>query len=320
VAPEFERIAELRRRSHRPGGSVRLGIGDDAAILRPEPGLETVVTTDLLVEGVHFDLAWSTPELLGRKALAVSLSDVAAMGAVPRAAFMSLAVPRHLDDAFVEAFFAGVLQLADRFGITLAGGDLSSSPGPLVVDSVVVGEVEPGRALCRSGACPGDLIFVSGTLGSAAAGLRQLRSGMTLDTATTGMDLDAIRSHVAPAPRVELGRALLLTSIASAAIDVSDGFSSDLAHICTESGIGAVVDAALLPTHFTLDDALHGGEQYELIFSASPAFVPRIDLVAHQLKIDITRVGRFEGPAGEMWLERDGRRERLEPRGWEHFK
>ena len=320
MALEFERIAAIRRRSLRPAGPVRLGIGDDAAILQPEPGVEVVVTTDLLVEGVHFDLAWSTPELLGRKSLAVSLSDVAAMGAIPRAAFMSLAIPARLDDEFVDAFYSGVLQLADRFGVTVSGGDLSSSPGPLVIDSVVVGEVEPGRALCRAGALPGDLIYVSGTLGSAAAGLRQLRSGMTLDTATTGMDLDAIRQQVAPAPRVELGRALLLTSVASAAIDVSDGFAADLAHICEESGVGAVVEASLLPTHFTLDDALNGGEQYELLFAAPPAFAPRVDLISHQLKIDITRVGRFEGPAGELWLERDGQRERLEPRGWVHFK
>jgi thiamine-monophosphate kinase len=320
VAGEFERIAEIRRRAQRPGGAVRVGIGDDAAVLAPEPGLETVVTTDLLVEGVHFDLTWSTPELLGRKALAVALSDVAAMGAIPRAAFVSLAVPARLDDAFLEAFYSGVLQFADRFVTTLAGGDLSSSPGPLVIDSVLVGEVEPGRALCRSGAREGDLVYVSGALGSSAAGLRQLRSGMTLDTATTGMDLDAIRSHVAPMPRVELGRALLLTSAASAAIDVSDGFSSDLTHICEESGVGAVVDAAALPTHHTLDDALHGGEQYELIFAAPPAFTQRVDLIAHQLKLDLTRVGRFEGPADAVWLDRAGRRERLEPRGWEHFR
>lgn len=320
MTSETDRIADIRRRAARPAGAVRLGIGDDAAILRHEAGFETVVSTDLMIEGVHFDLAWSTPELLGRKALAVSLSDMAAMGAIPRAAFLSLAVPSRVDDAFLDAFYSGLLGLADRFGVVLAGGDLSSSPGPLVVDVAVTGEVEAERALTRAGAKPGDLLYVSGSLGSSSVGLRQLQSGMTLDTAATGMDLDAIRSHVAPSPRVELGRALVLTGTATCAIDVSDGLSTDLRHLCVESGIGAVVEAAKLPTHFALDDALHGGEQYELLFGVPPALAPRVERIVHQLKIDLTCIGRFENPGAGVWLERDGRGEALEPRGWDHFR
>ncbi len=316
----MEILARIRKWAERPSASVRLGIGDDAAILRPEPGFETVVSTDLLVEGVHFDLAWSTSELLGRKALAVSLSDIASMGAIPRAVFMSVAVPAPLDEEFLSGFFSGVLQLADRFGVVLAGGDLSSSPGPLVIDSVVTGEVEAERALRRSGARPGDHLYVSGSLGSAAAGLRELRSGMTLDTAATGMDLDAIRSQVAPAPRVELGRALVLTGCATAAIDVSDGLSSDLRRLCDESGVGAVVEAARLPTNHSLEDALHGGEQYELLFAVPPPLEARVDLIEHQLKLDLTRIGRFENAGAGVWLERDGRGETLEAKGWDHFK
>lgn len=320
MGSEFERIANIRRRASRPAGAVRLGIGDDAAVLHPESGFETVVSTDLLVEDVHFDLSWSTPELLGRKALAVSLSDMAAMGAIPRAAFLSLALPSKLDDEYLDAFFSGFLGLGDRFGVTLAGGDFSSTSGPFIVNVAITGEVEAERALRRSGAQPGDLLFVSGSLGSSAAGLRQLQSGMTLDTASTGMDLDAIRSHVAPSPRVELGRALVLTGAATAAIDLSDGLSSDLRHLCDESGIGAVVEASLLPTHFSLEDALHGGEQYELLFAVPPALVQRIELIAHQLKTELTRIGRFEHPGAGVWLERDGRGEVLEPRGWDHFR
>jgi thiamine-monophosphate kinase len=320
VAREFDRIDAIRRRAARPPGAVRLGIGDDAAILQAEPGYDTVISTDLLVEGVHFELDWSTPELLGRKALAVALSDLAAMGAIPHAALLSLALPTRVDDAFLDSFYSGVLALADRYGMTLAGGDLSASPGPIVIDSVVTGEVEKGRALCRSGARPGDLIYVSGSLGSSAAGLRQLRAGMTIDTAATGIDLDAIRTHVAPSPRVELGRALLLTGIGTAAIDLSDGLSSDIRHICRESNVGAIIEADLLPTHFPLDDALHGGEQYELLFATPPAFASRVALVAHQLKLDLTRIGRFEGAADEIYVEREERQIPLAPLGWEHFR
>lgn len=320
MATEFERIDAIRRRAARQTGPVRVGVGDDAALVRSEPGFDTVVSTDLLVESVHFDLSWSTPELLGRKALAVSLSDMAAMGAIPRASFLSLAIPKTVDDAFLDAFYSGLIALADRFGVTVAGGDMSSSPGPLVIDSVVTGEVEAGRALRRSGAKSGDLLYVSGSLGSSAAGLRQLQSGMTLDTAATGMDLDAIRTHVAPTPRVELGRALVLTGIATAAIDISDGLSSDLRHLCVASGVGAVVEAERLPTHFPLEDALHGGEQYELLFAAPASLASRVDLVAHQIKVDLTCVGRFEGPAEEIWIEREERRLALQPRGFEHFR
>ena len=317
---EFQRIARIGRRANRAGGSVRLGIGDDAAILHPEPGFEMVVSTDLLVEDVHFQLDWTTPELLGRKALAVSLSDMAAMGAVPRAVFLSLAVPSRLGDEFFEAFYTGALAFADRFGMVIAGGDMSSSPGPLLIDSVVTGEVEEGRALVRSGARPGDLLFVSGALGSSAAGLRQLLAGIRLDTATTGMDLDAIRTHLVPTPRIDLGRALVLTGAATAAIDVSDGLSSDLHHLCEASGVGAIVDARAIPTRHSLDEALHGGEQYELLFACPPVLTDRIALVSHQLKLDVTRIGRFDGPPEEVLLVTEHDRRPLVPRGWEHFR
>lgn len=320
MASEFERIAALMKRAARPAPDVVLGIGDDGALIRQHAGHETVVTTDLLVEGVHFRLEWLTPELLGRKAVAVSLSDVAAMGGMPRAAFLSVAIPARLGDAFVDAFFTGALAICDRFGVTIAGGDLSSSPGPVIVDSVLVGETETGRALRRTGARPGDSIYVSGTLGSSASGLAQLLGGVTLDTATTGMDLDAIRTHLAPMPRVELGHALAHTGLASAAIDVSDGLSSDLRHICAASGVGAVVDETAVPTTVGIDLALHGGEQYELLFAASPAHAERIAMLASELRLELTRIGRFEGAPDEVYLENASGRTPLEPKGWEHFR
>lgn len=320
MATEFERIARIAGRTARTTGSVRLGIGDDAALLHGVPGFDTVVSTDLLVEGVHFQVDWTTPELLGRKAVAVALSDLAAMGALPRAVFLSLAVPDRLDDEYFDAFYTGAVGYAHRFGATIAGGDLSSSPGPLVIDAVVTGEVEENRALRRSGAQPGDLLFVSGGLGSATAGLRQLLAGTRLDTATTGMDLDAIRTLLAPTPRVELGRALVLTGAATAAIDLSDGLSSDLRHVCRASSVGAIVEASLLPTQHSLEDALHGGEQYELLFACPPVLVDRIALVSHQLKLDLTRIGRFEGAAEDVLLQVGDERRPLEPRGFEHFR
>ena len=320
MATELERIAAITARASRPPTEVVLGIGDDGAVLRQHAGSESVVTTDMLVEGVHFKLEWMTPELLGRKTIAVSLSDLAAMGAPPRAAFLSVAIPARLDDGFVDAFFTGAISLCDRHGMTLAGGDLSSSPGPFVVNGTLIGEVEAGRAIRRSGARPGDSVYVSGTLGSSAAGLAQLLAGVTLDTATTGTDLDAIRSHLAPMPRIELGRALAQTGLASAAIDISDGLSSDLRHICRASGVGAMVEAAALPTSVSREYALHGGEQYELLFAASPAHAGRIELLATELRIELSRIGRFEGPPGEIYLVAENRRTPLEPRGWDHFK
>jgi thiamine-monophosphate kinase len=242
------------------------------------------------------------------------------MGATPRAAFLSLAMPDRLGDAFFEGLLSGALTLCDRYGVTIAGGDLSGSPGPLVVDSILVGEVESGRALRRSGARPGDCIYVSGQLGGSAAGLAQLLAGVTLDTATTGMNLDSIRTHLAPTPRIELGRALSRAGLASAAIDISDGLSSDLRHICIASGVGAVVDVSMIPTLVSLEYALHGGEQYELIFAASPAHSSRIDMLAHELNVELTRIGRFEGEPDDMWLQTNGQRQRLVPRGWEHFR
>lgn len=319
MSGELERIQAIRTRVARPVDSVRVGVGDDAAVIRPEPGMETVVSTDLLVEGVHFRREWATADLLGRKSLAISLSDMAAMGAAPRAAFLSLAVPDTCDDAFLEAFYSGAAAVADRYGVTIAGGDLSSSPGPLCIDSVVTGEVETDRALLRSRARAGQALFVSGALGSSAFGLEQLRSGVTLETATTGMDLDAIRSHLAPTPRIELGRALVMTGYATAAIDISDGLSSDIRRICEASGVGVIINGEAIPTSYDFELALHGGEQYELLFAADTSAAERLALVSHQLKLPITCIGRFEGPASEVLLELNGSRTPLPAGGWEHF-
>jgi thiamine-monophosphate kinase len=319
VSGEFERIAEIRRRAVRRSAFVALGLGDDAAVLRPTDGYATCISTDLLVESVHFRLDWTTPELLGHKALAVSLSDMAAMGAIPRAALFSLATPREGSDALARRLYDGIFALADRFQVEVVGGDTSITPGPLVVDSIVVGEVEHGRELRRSGSRDGDDLWVSGVVGSSAHGLALLASGRRYEDAE-GSEREAIRAHLAPEPRVSLGRALVERGLATAAIDVSDGLSSDVRHLCDESGVGVVVDATALPSFGTVDEALDGGEQYELAFSARPDASDAIHALARELSIPLTRIGRFEGASDDVLVEFGGTRSPLHPRGWDHFR
>jgi thiamine-monophosphate kinase len=315
---EFGRIAAIRRRAARRSAAVPLGIGDDAALLRPSPGRELAVSTDLLVEGVHFRLDWTTPALLGHKALAVSLSDMAAMGAAPVAAFLSIAVPARLGETFLDGLYEGALAIADRLGAVVAGGDFSSTPGPLTIDAVLVGEVESGRALRRSAVRPGDELYVSGTLGSSARGLVLLRAGARPDGAT-GPDRAALLAHLAPEPRVALGRALVERGLSAAAVDLSDGLSSDVRHLCEESGVGVTVEAAALPASGSLEEALHGGEQYELLFACAPEAREAVAALAAELGLPLTRIGRFGGPAGDVLLESEGSLDPLAPRGWDHF-
>ena len=257
---ERDILKEIRARAGRGGnGLLRVGIGDDAAVLAVRRGEELVVTTDFSLEDVHFRRAWHAPEAVGHKCLARGLSDIAAMGARPVAAFVSLAVPRELargrsgarswPRTWVDRFYDGLLALAAQWSVPLAGGDLAQSPGGAharaAADIVVVGAVERGRALLRSGARAGDAIYITGTLGGAAAELRALtRSPRGFRNLTRAA---AEHPHFFPEPRIAVGRALLRRRLATAAIDISDGLSVDLEHLCEESGLRAEVDAALLP-------------------------------------------------------------------------
>jgi thiamine-monophosphate kinase len=310
---------------------VPLGIGDDCALVAPRPGEELAVTTDLSVAGRHFRLDWHQPEAVGHRALARGLSDLAAMGARPVAAFLSLGLPRPLTIAsgrgrsWVQRFFDGFLALAAEFNTPLAGGDLAESP-LVVADIVLVGAVPHGRALLRSGARPGDLIYVTGSLGGAAAGLARMAelAGLAEGHAKPPhipRKLEAfLAPHLYPQPRVRQGLWLARRGVASAALDLSDGLSTDLAHLCEESGVAAEVDAALLPIHAgaTLDQALNGGEDYELLFAErANARAPR-----SISGVPITRIGRIlkprRGQPAATLLTAQGRRP-LVPRGWEHF-
>jgi thiamine-monophosphate kinase len=307
---ERQLIARLRRRTRSSKSSgVTLGIGDDCAVLEIPRGHEAVVTTDFSLEGVHFRREWQTPECVGHRCLTRGLSDIAAMGGTPLAAFLSLAIPGSIPGAWVTRFFSGLLGLARKHKLELAGGDTAQSPGGVLADITVVGFVRRGRALLRSGARAGDLIYVTGSLGESAAVLQLLTGGKIR------------RRDVFPQPRIAVGQSLGEEGIASAAIDISDGLSTDLSHICEESGVGAVIDAALIPisasarhSRKALDLALHGGEDYELLFTASE----KIRVPERIAGVKITRIGQITGKRG-MRLMREGRERPLIARGWEHF-
>jgi thiamine-monophosphate kinase len=323
---ERDILKEIRARAGRVGsGLLRVGIGDDAAVLAVRRGEELVVTTDFSLEDVHFRRGWHAPEAVGHKCLARGLSDIAAMGARPVAAFVSLAVPRELTRgrrSWVDRFYDGLLALAEQWGVPLAGGDLAQAPGGararVAADIVLVGAVERGRALLRSGAKAGDVIYVTGTLGGAAAELRAVIESPARFRSLVAASAE--HPHFFPEPRIHIGRALVRRRLATAAIDISDGLSVDLEHLCEESGLRAEVDAALLPLGrgATLNDALHGGDDYELLFTArASARMPR-----RIAGVPVRRIGsmlRRRSGVPQTTLIRDGQRSELKPGGWQHF-
>jgi thiamine-monophosphate kinase len=317
---ELAFIARIRQAAAaRPSRTLRLGIGDDCAILAPPPGHEILVTTDLSLESRHFRRDWLPPSLSGRSAghrcLARGLSDLAAMGAKPLAAFLSLALPPNFEQKWFDHFLAGLLALAKQHAVPLAGGDTAQAPGEHVLaDIVLLGTAPAGRALRRSAARPGDRLFVTGALGGAAAELESLAQAPRR-TRKPG-------PHTFPQPRLAVGQALLRRRLASACIDLSDGLSTDLTHLCDSSRVHAVLDAASIPIHplakGRLPLALHGGEDYELLFTAPPTLkIPRT-----LAGLPLTEIGRITRPSPrhpQILLQSPTGSEPLHPAGWEHF-
>src|SRR3984885_1231016 len=314
-------IAAVRARAHQQRasrhkkGTLTVGIGDDCAVLHPQRGKELVVTTDLSLENVHFRRDWHPPQSVGHRCLARGLSDLAAMGARPEAAFLSLAVPAELAGPWMDAFFDGLMALAEQYQVPLAGGDTAKSP-LVIADIVLLGSVPRGKALLRSGARAGDVIYVTGALGGSAAELRALerRPGDYRGKYKVG------HPHLYPEPRLAAGRKLMRGGLATAAIDLSDGLSTDLAHLCDESRLAAEIDIEALPVdaRATLEQALHGGEDYELLFTASPK-----TKVPTQVGGVLTHaIGRMKkrGKGPQVELDRDGTRTVLKPGGWNHFR
>lgn len=338
MTSEFDFIKKIRALAEirAQGSGLLSGIGDDAAAIRQFAGRDTVITTDLLVEDIDFHRDTISPVMLGHKALAVSLSDIAAMGARPRWALVSLGIPQDTwDSAFVDRFYQGFLTLANTYDVRLIGGDLSRTPDKIVIDSIVLGECAEERAALRSGARSGDQLFVTGTLGGAAAGLRLLERGARLD-AKDATDPDShlvqriLLRQVHPEPRVGWGLVLGEEQLATAMIDISDGLSSDLNHLCEESKVGALIHASKIPIDPLVADicgrraldplmlALHGGEDFELLFTVRPDAVARLPKRVDG--IGISRIGEITDQPGKVRLAEKDRVWDLAPGGFEHFK
>jgi thiamine-monophosphate kinase len=331
---ELGLIDQIRRDFVAGSKAITLGIGDDCAILRPPAECEVLVTTDFTLEGRHFRRDRHPAESVGHRCLARGLSDLAAMGATPLAAFLSLALPGTMlvESAgrdWIARFFSGLRALGEMHRVPLAGGDTSESPGGknglILADIVLIGAAPKGDALRRSGGAAGDALYVTGHLGGASAELSAMlrRQRRILKVATTEG-----HPHLFPEPRLDVGEALLRRGLATACIDVSDGLSTDLAHLCRASGVAAEVEQAALPLHplarklgpqAALQAALHGGEDYELLFTAPASVSMPLSLAG----VPITRIGsltrRRSGRPLMTLVAPDGSRMDLKPAGWEHF-
>ncbi len=306
-----------------------LGIGDDAALLALPPRFQVLVTTDLLTEGVHFRRRDMPGYLLGRKALAVNLSDIAAMGGAPHSCVVSVGFPRTTSPAYARDVARGLADRARRHGVAIVGGDTCAARA-LFVNVALLGVVEPGRAVRRDGARPGDILYVTGALGASGAGLallgRRRAPGRQRRQAK-----EAIRAHLDPEPRVIAGRALGLTGLATAMIDLSDGLEQDLLRLCRASGVGAVVQQASLPVapaarallgpDRALRTALAGGEDYELLFTARRAHAVAVQRLARRLRLSITSIGTVVARRqGVRLLRPDGRYRPILGAGFRHFR
>jgi thiamine-monophosphate kinase len=327
----IERI-RIRAQASR-SNAVRLGIGDDCAILRPASGHELLVTTDFSLEGRHFRRDWHSAASAGHRTLARGLSDLAAMGAKPLAAFLSLALPRSAarNTLWLDGFLDGLLALASAHSVPLAGGDTAESPSDhILADIILVGSAPAGRALRRSTAHAGDLLYCTGSLGGAAAELTALAASPRKFRSANSAD---DHPHLFPQPRLATGAALLRRRLASSCIDLSDGLSTDLTHLCTASNVSAEIDVASLPIHplaqllgpeyagpdHALHAALHGGEDYELLFTAPPT----VKLPRSLGGVRITKIGRIltarKSRPQITLIDREGTRAALAPQGWEHL-
>ena len=322
---EFEFIKALRERAST--SSSITGIGDDAAVFQTTTGKETVVTTDLLIEDIDFRRTTIPPYLLGHKALAVSLSDIAAMGARPRWSLISIGVPTDVwQTDFADRLYSGLFELANRYDVQLIGGDTSRTEEKIVIDSIVIGECSAGKAVKRTGASVGDQIFVTGSLGGAAAGLRLVERGAHMDSKK--LDHLLLR-QLRPEPRVGWGIVLGDEKLATSMIDISDGLSSDLNHLCGASGVGALIESSLLPIDHPVVElcgrraldplqlALHGGEDFELLFTVKARDVARLPR-----KVDgtpITRIGEIRNNSEGVQIREGARIWDLHPGGWKHL-
>jgi len=319
---EFERIARYFAPLAGPGA---LGLLDDAALIEGPPGEQYVLTTDTIVENVHF-LSDDPPDQVARKLLRVNLSDLAAKGAAPVGYLLNTSLPKSRGEAWLEAFAQGLAADQAEFGIALLGGDSVASSGPLCLTVTAIGRVRAGKAVLRRGAQQGDWIYCSGTLGDAALGLRYLRGELTGSDAAAGNYLAG--RYRLPQPRLSLGQKL--AEIAHAMLDISDGLVADLGHICEVSKVGATIEELLAPLSpafrqaLTADPsllslALTGGDDYELLFTAAPEAGPKLKTLAAELGVSVTRIGTIEAGQGVRVLGPSGAALDLAQGGYRHF-
>jgi thiamine-monophosphate kinase len=332
---EAELIARISAPLPPPAPWLLVGIGDDAAVVLPERNRLAVLTVDALVEGVHFDRAFTPPAAIGHRALAVNLSDLAAMGASPRLALVSLVLPPALPIGDFDSMMSGLAALARRYGVQIAGGNLSRSPGPLMIDITAVGGVKPRRALTRAGAQAGDELYVTGTIGAAAAGLQMLRagagewSGGSAPQARQPTWARCVQRYLLPEPRVRIGSLIGRNRAASACIDLSDGLGDAVHQMAAASGIGAVVDEGSLPldpgarewfeSHGgdAVAAAIQGGDDYELLVAVRPRARRRLAALAGR-DTPLTRVGLCTEERDVLLRRPDGRTVPL-GHGYSHF-
>lgn len=327
---ERELIGRIQQRLPPPPDWLLVGIGDDAAVVEPERNRVEVMSADCLVEGVHFDRAFVPPDAIGHRALAVNLSDLAAMGATPRLALISLALPLALPIADFDGIAGGLCSLAARHRTYIVGGNLTSTPGPITIDITVAGTVKRRQPLTRKGARAGDDLYVTGSIGSAAAGLKMLQSGVPGGEAPAAL----VERYLRPEPRVRLGTLLARNRAANACIDLSDGLADGLRQLAGASGVGVRIDADALPIDPAARDwfasagtdpvleAIAGGDDYELLFAARPRLRRGLEALLRRTGVPVTRIGTCTAePEATLQRAVDGATETSPvPPGYRHFR
>jgi thiamine-monophosphate kinase len=334
---EFELINRIRDRvAGRIDLDLVLGIGDDAAILRQQSGRETLVTVDFLVEEIDFKLEYTPPRWLGHKVLAVSLSDIAAMGGKPRYSLLTLGISKTglQSERLWGEIFEGYFALANRYGVILIGGDISSTPDRLAIDSIVIGHCRQGGAIRRSRAIIGDEIFVTGRIGASAVGLKMLQMGARVDEREEGLLQNALRAHLRPEPRVIFGGLVGELDLAHSMIDISDGLAQDLGRICEASAVDAIIDRDLVPiageSILMTDDpeaafsfAMSSGEEFELLLTASRRSEGKLMKLAEDCRVELTRIGEIQeksNDSAKVLLRQDGHIKPMLLSGFDHFR
>ena len=324
---ERDIIKKIRDKTQKTYPGLVHGIGDDCAVIHPTAGKQAIVTTDMLVEDVHFSLAWHPPYELGRKTIAVNLSDIAGMGGQPHFIFLSLCLPSSVDTSWLERWINGICSMIEEFDCCLAGGDTVCGE-TLMVTITVIGSVDENRACLRNSAKADQSIYVTGELGSAAAGLLLFQNQRS-DLLQLEQSKPFIKRHLDPSPDVELGIVLASSELVTSMQDISDGIATDLSHICTASGIGAVVEESMLPHHESLpwianelhhtptDLMVSGGEDYHLIFTVENNRDDEFQKLMLEKKIAVTRIGKTRVEKG-VFIQSGGNLRNITYQGYEH--